>query len=398
MRIDTQRYTERFGSVRINDVQKVLELDSGRKEDASAGEIVGVKKIDDAVVRGIERKMAIVIPTRNEKLKLFEGVISGVPHDCLIIVVSNSQISRVDRFKMEADTLAQFCHFSQREALILHQKDPVLAEALEQAGYSDLLGEDELIRDGKSEAMVAGWLMAKLAKKDYVGYIDADNYFPGAVWEYAKCYAAGFSMATSPYAMVRILWRYKPKISGGMYFKKWGRASEITNKCLNSLISTKTGFESDIIKTGNAGEHAMSMRLAEILSYASDFAVEPYELVSIFEGWGGVLPTAHQTAAKHGVEIFQIETRNPHLHEEKGVQHVRDVMLPGLSAIYYSPICETETKQMITDELVLQRALKKSEKPPEPRLCLLPRKVDIKKFVELMGERLVSYSATGKVE
>ncbi len=398
MRLETMRYTERFGSVRINDVQKVIELDSGRKEDTPAGEIIGVKKIDDEVVRGIEHRMAIVIPTRDEKLKLFEGVISGVPHDCLIIVVSNSQINRVDRFKMEADTLAQFCHFSQREALILHQKDPVIAEALGQAGYSDLLGEDELIRDGKSEGMMVGWLMAKLAKKDYVGFIDADNYFPGAVWEYAKCYAAGFSMATSPYAMVRILWRYKPKISGGIYFKKWGRASEVTNKCLNSLISSKTGFESEIIKTGNAGEHAMSMRLAEILPYASDFAVEPYELVSIFEGFGGVLPTANQTAAKHGIEIFQIETRNPHLHEEKGVQHVREVLLPGLSAIYYSPICEPETKKMIKDELVVQRVLKTNEKPPKPHLCLLPKKVAIKKFIELMGEHLAAYSATGEAE
>lgn len=234
--------------------------------------------------------------------------------------------------------------------------------------------------------------MAKLAKKDYVGFIDADNYFPGAVWEYTKCYAAGFSMATSPYAMVRILWHYKPKISMGMYFKKWGRASEITNKCLNSLISTKTGFESELIKTGNAGEHAMSIRLAEILPYASGFAVEPYELVAIFEGFGGVLPTVYKTAANHGIEIFQIETRNPHLHEEKGVEHVREVLTPGLSAIYHSPICEPETKQMVIDELVLQWALKPDEEPPKPHICVLPRKVDIKKFVEVMGKHLATYS------
>jgi hypothetical protein len=30
VRIESPRYTERFGSVRINDVQKVLELYSGR--------------------------------------------------------------------------------------------------------------------------------------------------------------------------------------------------------------------------------------------------------------------------------------------------------------------------------------------------------------------------------
>jgi mannosyl-3-phosphoglycerate synthase len=36
-------------------------------------------------------------------------------------------------------------------------------------------------------------------------------------------YLAGFSLAQSPYSMLRILWHYKPKISGGMYFRKWGK-------------------------------------------------------------------------------------------------------------------------------------------------------------------------------
>lgn len=70
--------------------------------------------------------------------------------------------------------------------------------------------------------------------------------------------------------MVRILWRYKPKIhEQGLYFKRWGRVSEITNRCLNSLISFVSGFETDVIKTGNAGEHAMSLSLAESIPYAS---------------------------------------------------------------------------------------------------------------------------------
>lgn len=156
MRLETMRYTERFGSVRLHDLQKVIELDSGKKEDTSTKEAIGVTKIKDEAIRDIEHRMAIVIPTKDEKLKLFEGVISGVPHDCLIIVVSNSRVDRVDRFRMEADTLAQFCHFSQRKALVLHQKDPVLAEALEQAGYTDLLGEDGLVQNSKAEGMVMG--------------------------------------------------------------------------------------------------------------------------------------------------------------------------------------------------------------------------------------------------
>jgi len=71
---------------------------------------------------------------------------------------------------------------------------------------------------------------------------------------------------------------------------KWGRVSQITNKCLNDLIFSKTGFETDVIKTGNAGEHAISMKLAELLPYASGYAVEPGELVYLFESFGGILP------------------------------------------------------------------------------------------------------------
>jgi len=394
MRIESPRYTERFGSIRINDVQEVLELDSGKAQEPPLHEDIAVQKIEEDVLKHFEGKMAIVIPTMDEKLKLFEGVVSGVPHECLLIVVSNSQRKRVDRFRMEKDTLEQFCHFTRRQALIIHQKDPILGKALTEAGYTDILGEDECVRDGKSEGMVAAVFLAMVAKKDYIGFIDADNYFPGSVWEYARCYAAGFSMAKSPYAMVRVLWRYKPKLSAGMYFKKWGRASEITNKCLNSLISMKTGFETDIIKTGNAGEHAMSLRLAEILPYASGYAVEPQELVSIFEGFAGALSMAHQTAAKNGVEIFQTETRNPHLHEDKGGRHVvEDMLLPGLGAIYHSLLCEEETKQLIVNELLQQKAIEPKEEPPIPHISSPPKTSDLKKFAEVMKEHLSSYSA-----
>jgi mannosyl-3-phosphoglycerate synthase len=399
MRIESPRYTERFGSVRINDVQQVLELDSGRAKELAPHENIAVQKIEEDVIKDFEEKMAIVIPTMDEKLKLFEGVVSGVPHECLIIVVSNSQRARVDRFRMERDALNQFCHFTRREALIIHQKDPILARALSEAGYTDILGEDELIRNGKAEGMVAAMLIAMAAKKDFIGFIDADNYFPGAVWEYARCYAAGFSMAKSPYSMVRVLWRYKPKVSAGMFFKRWGRVSEITNRCMNSLISNRTGFETEIIKTGNAGEHAMSSRLAEILTYASGYAVEPQELMSIFEGFGGVLPMAHPTAAKHGIEIFQTETRNPHLHEEKGGQHLlAEMLLPGLGSIYHSPLCEEETKQLIMNELLQQNAIGQEEEPPKPRPITPLKAINLKKFTEVMADHMKSYSALEEEE
>ena len=381
MFIESPRYTERLGSVRMNHVQKVISLDSGLKSELPPYGAMGVTKIDEETIKYFEDRMAIVIPTKDEKLKLFEGVVSGVPHDCLVIVVSNSQREKVDRFRMEGDALDQLCRFTLRQALILHQKDPAIAKAAIDAGYDDLLDEEGLVHNGKSEAMIIGLLTAMAAGKEYIGFIDADNYFPGAVLEYVRNYAAGFSLAQSPYSMVRILWQYKPKISGGVYFRKWGRISEVTNKYLNILISTKTGFETEVVRTGNAGEHAMSTKLAEILPFASGYAVEPQELVSIFENFGGILPTKDIKVMEQGIDIFQIETRNPHLHEEKGDEHLNGMLLSSMSTVYHSPLCDEEVKQAILAELVNQGILKEGEEPPPVHINAPLKKAKTSKFV-----------------
>ncbi|HIE34872.1 MAG TPA: hypothetical protein EYP79_01575, partial [Campylobacterales bacterium] len=36
---------------------------------------------------------------------------------------------------------------------------------------------------------------------------------------------------------------------------------------LNLLISTHTGFETRVVVTGNAGEHALTTKLADLLSH-----------------------------------------------------------------------------------------------------------------------------------
>lgn len=391
MFIESPRYTERLGSVRLNHVQSVIALDSGLKNELPPHGAMGVVKIDEETIKHYEDRMAIVIPVKDEKLKLFEGVVSGVPQDCLVIVVSNSQREKVDRFRMEGDALDQLCRFTLRQALIVHQKDPAIAKAAMDADYNDLLDEDGLVRDGKSEAMIIGLLMAKAAGKEYVGFVDADNYFPGAVLEYVRNFAAGFSLAQSRYSMVRILWQYKPKISGILYLRKWGRISEVTNKYLNSLISTKTGFETEVIRTSNAGEHAMSMQLAEILPFASGYAGEPQELVSMFENFGGILPTKDIKVMEQGIDIFQIETRNPHLHEEKGNEHLNEMLLSSLSTIYHSPLCDEELKQAILAELIGQGILKKGEEPPPVHINAPLKKGKVLQLVEAIQSDFDKY-------
>lgn len=391
MFIESPRYTERLGSVRLNHVQSVIALDSGLKNELPPHGTMGVVKIDEETIKHYEDRMAIVIPVKDEKLKLFEGVVSGVPQDCLVIVVSNSQREKVDRFRMEGDALDQLCRFTLRKALIVHQKDPAIAKAAMDADYNDLLDEDGLVRDGKSEAMIIGLLMAKAAGKEYVGFVDADNYFPGAVLEYVRNYAAGFSLAQSRYSMVRILWQYKPKISGILYLRKWGRISEVTNKYLNSLISTKTGFETEVVRTGNAGEHAMSMQLAEIMPFASGYAGEPQELVSMFENFGGILPTKDIKVMEQGIDIFQIETRNPHLHEEKGNEHLNEMLLSSLSTIYHSPLCDEELKQAVLAELIGQGILKKGEEPPPVYINAPLKKGKVLQLVEAIQSDFDKY-------
>lgn len=391
MFIESPRYTERFGSVRMSHVQRVISLDSGAKRRLHSEGAIGVRKIDEETIRHFEDRMAIVIPTKDEKLRLLEGVVSGVPHDCLVIVVSNSQREGVDRFRMEGDVLDQLCRFTFRQALIIHQKDPAIAQAAIEADYGDLLDKDGLVRDGKGEAMIIGLLVAKAAGKEYVGFIDADNYFPGSVLEYVRNYAAGFSLTQSPYSMVRILWRYKPKISAGLYFKKWGRISESTNKYLNSLISTKTGLETEVVVTGNAGEHALSMQLAEILPFASGYAVESQELISLFENFGGILPTKESRVIEQGIDILQIETRNPHLHEERGNQHLNEILLSSMSTIYHSPLCDRKLKQAILAELINQRILKDGESPSPVHINSPLRKVKVSKLVEVIESNFDKY-------
>jgi mannosyl-3-phosphoglycerate synthase len=393
MRIEATSSAEHLGSVRIHGVRRVLELDSGTSATTHLDEVLEAQTIGVSDIEDVQQRLAIVLPIKDEDLKVFAGTLAGIPHNCLIIVVSNSQRMETDAFRSEQNILSHFCYSTKRQALIIHQKDLFLSQALGQSNYTELLGDDGLIRSGKSEGMLLGILLAKLYGKDYVGFVDTDNYIPGAVWEYVKHYAIGFNLAKSPYSMVRILWRYKPKMLGELYFKKWGRVSEITNKCINQFISTKGKFESEIIKTANAGEHAMSIDLAQKLTYATGYGVETQELISIIEQFGGMLPVNDKEVAEKGAEIIQTETINPHLHEERGGEHlIQAMLLPSLSVIYHSRLCAETTKQVIYNQLLEHECLKPDEEVP--KIMLLPplEKIDMNRFSDSLQAQLPIYS------
>jgi mannosyl-3-phosphoglycerate synthase len=312
--------------------------------------------------------------------------------------VSNSPRSPVDRFEMEARTVQQLGRFMDKRLVIIYQRDPALGDILKKLGYDSILAPDGKVRNGKAEGMVLGLLIAKMYQKDYVGFIDSDNYVPGAVNEYVKIFAAGFGMATTPYSNVRVSWVFKPKVrNNSLQFSKWGRVSEITNKNLNALLSTITGFETEVIKTGNSGEHALSMPLAECLHFSSGYSIEPYEFVDVFEKFGGLLPSEYPKAIEKGVEIFQIETRNPHFHEDKGRAHLNEMLEAALATIAGSRACPADLKESLDDQLA--HITEKGKRRPDYRKkypVIEPiSTVPIDEFAKELREKAETFSRFG---
>lgn len=257
MRITGSISHEQFGNVQINELQRVIELDAGHRgrrggggSSSNNGDIV-VPSEDLATA---EENMIIIIACMNEDLNTIQGVLAGVPHDCLVILVSNSDrpglpgrstTITVDKYDEEFHLLEEFCHLANRSAIAVHQADPVVAEAFRAGGMSEMVDDDDdngtgLIHRGKGEAMIIGMAIAALTGRKYVGFIDADNYVPGSVTEYCKVFAAALHSARSPLAMVRVSWNSKPKVRDGkISFDKKGRSSVVVNDWLNKLLQVR---------------------------------------------------------------------------------------------------------------------------------------------------------------
>lgn len=370
MRLEYPHRTERFGAVRIRELQRVIEIDSGaaRGDDGADG-LGPTRSVPNEALREIETDLVIVVCCKNETRKVLEGVLSGIPHDCLIVLVSNSSRHPVDRYEIEAEAVEGFCRIAQRPAIAVHQRDPGLAAAVKAAGMPELVGHDGLVRHGKGEAMIIGLALAALSGRHYVGFVDADNYVPGAVTEYCTAFAAGLYLAESPFSMVRICWGSKPKLRDGrVFFSRRGRSSEVTNEFLNKLLAEYSGFGTDVISTGNAGEHALSIELALRMRMAGGFAVEPFELIDLFEQFGGVLEPAHPEVMTRTVQVMQIETRNPHFHDDKGTEHVQGMRMQALNALYHSPLCPPVVRSAVLDFLVAENAIAPGAEPPSERI------------------------------
>jgi mannosyl-3-phosphoglycerate synthase len=392
MRLERPHRTERFGAVQIHELQRVIELDSGGEIAGDAAYGPG-QVVPDAAMRAIEREMAIVVPCMNESRHVIEGVLSGIPHDCLIVLVSNSSRETIDHYRTEVATVEQFCRLAERPALTIHQHDPGLAVAVKAAGLPELLDDDGLVRSGKGEALLIGMALADLAGRRYVGFVDSDNYVPGAVHEYCRSFAAGLHLAESPYAMVRIAWHSKPKLKDGrIFFSRYGRSSEVTNRFLNRLLAEYSGFGTEVIATGNSGEHAVSLELGRRMRLAGGFAAEPFQFIDLFEQFGGILSSAHPDVLARSIPVVQIGSRNPHFHDDKGERHVHGMRLKALSVLYHSPICLPEVRDAIREFMVAEGAIPEHGEPPVERVYPPISTLDLTLLFDVLDSEAESFT------
>jgi mannosyl-3-phosphoglycerate synthase len=245
-----------------------------------------------------------------------------------------------------------------RDVIVEHQGSPSFARAFQEAGVTNLLqipreeGDPPRINNGKGEAMILGVIIAKHMKRKFVGFIDADNRVPGSVLEYCKVYAAGLHYALrntdysgrEQHAMVRIKWKSKPKVKDGeLVFSEFGRSSRVVNDWMNRFLKALVGDTTPdtMIGTSNAGEHAMSIDLALKLRFATGYAVEPFQLIDIWERFS-------VSKEPLSVRILQIETCNPHIHNAgHDADHIERMQVQGLSTIYHSEL----TTSRLKDEL-----------------------------------------------
>ncbi|KAH7071060.1 mannosyl-3-phosphoglycerate synthase [Paraphoma chrysanthemicola] len=359
MRLSINQRSARVGIVQIHEMFRVLELDAGDVAEPKQSHAPSLSRdtfvFPQTSIRAVEKDLAIVVPCMNEDPDILDGVLRGIPNDCLVILVSNRNLAN---FEVESKMLELICTTNERKCIHIHQKDPGVAEAFMSAGLSALVEPQDgahSVRSGKGEAMMIGTALAKVAHRCFIGFVDADNLVPGAVNEYCKVYAAGLHYALyqtgteDPHAMVRIKWNSKPKVRDGkIVFEKFGRSSRATNYWMNRLLTTLTTASADIDTdtdididhnldfASDTGEHAMTLDLALTVPFASGYAVEPHQYVHCF---------STLSKGERPVQILQIETRNPHVHDcGKGDGHIKRMQAGGLSTIYHSPLAPKELK------------------------------------------------------
>jgi mannosyl-3-phosphoglycerate synthase len=88
-----------------------------------------------------------------------------------------------------------------------------------------------------------------------------------------------------------------------------------------------------------------------------------------------------------GIEIMQVETRNPHFHEDKGEDHLKEMILASLGSIYHSKICPPKLREKLLEALHAKGMLGEGESEPQVNVKIEPFKdVDVKHLAKILSK------------
>src|SRR5689334_12163262 len=105
MRLQRSPGFAQFGNVRIHELQRVIELEANPWSSPQDQDDCSLSAEEMARATS---QLVIVVCCMNEDISITEGVLSGIPHACLVILVSNSDRFPVDNYQAEVDMLRQF--------------------------------------------------------------------------------------------------------------------------------------------------------------------------------------------------------------------------------------------------------------------------------------------------
>ena len=89
---------------------------------------------------------------------------------------------------------------------------------------------------------------------------------------------------------------------------------------------------------------------------------------------------------KKGVEVYQVESRNPHLHEAGKTEHVDQMLKLALQVIYHSPVCPENLKKSILNEMIRRKFVVKGRYPDRLRKFPALSRIDPEKFIKDIKE------------
>jgi mannosyl-3-phosphoglycerate synthase len=285
-----------------------------------------------ATLTGLFGRTAFVVCHKNEHVQTLVGVLRHLPTESSIVVVTNCPAPQFAELRSLLSGLLP----RHQTVFLVHQKDRAIARFFGDRGVTGILGQDDLVRNGKGEAMYIGALCAVLLESTGgVVFYDADNHMPSSLLEYTFGIAAELAKTNSAASdgaeilhNIRLAWASKVDFREPLPDRQvMGRCTAVVSPLVTAIVESLFGAVSAPIRSTNAGEQAMSWDAVTALQFSSGFSNETFQLLELL--FASVSPNGRPRR----VILQQFHSVNPHVHTKRNNEHIRNLVAQSLGGI-----------------------------------------------------------------